>query len=179
MIKEHVENGYSDQRRGWSDKIIEDFCVPAVRRIGFSECVLMKGSKWKAADLKYGADALLTTDKGADKWCAFRVRGSSFFEVDGLREVTIRNESLITSGKKLESEKTKADYLFYAVADSDRGHPATGLLRWHLVSLQEALVLYRRGKLYGDEKCNRDGSSSFLIFAVEDLRKFGLIVAEG
>jgi hypothetical protein len=105
---------------------------------------------------------------------ACRVRRYSYFENPVYRDQFTMRRALI-SGYRTELSKVMegwGDYMFYGFANSDQ----TTLQAWRILSLNafrlwmnQQLFKSEKGKMPGEHKDNRDGSTSFTAFNVKDI----------
>ncbi len=169
--------GYSSQRASWSDEAAERLVGPILRRQMNARYIVWlhraEGSV-RRVDTDYGVDALLHTP-GRHIALAVRVRSSSAHK---WHQVTLRDESLQTAGRRLETDKSIARFMFYGWADTDMPTAPTGLLEWYIFRLQQLIDGYQSGRILADDqRRNHDASSTFVCFDIATLKRQSLMVA--
>lgn len=171
-----VRWGFDTDRDKWSRDASQRLVIPVLREsIGAQQVYWMWEESTAWMDMQFGVDALVQTNR-RNVALAIRLRGRSYYDNPRFRDITIRYESLQTLGKALEMQKSIARYLFYGWCDTDRPQRPERLVGWHIVRLQELVDQALRGDLPIVPICNRDGSSKFVAFTVDELIQHRLIL---
>ena len=154
-------NNY-EKSKSWSDK----FIIQIKRSLG--EVFIIEATH--EDDTEFNTDLLMPN---GDR-IACRIRRHTYWE-KYRDQFTIRTER--PSGMKSELEKILegwGDYIFYGFSNPDE----TGLTQWFIGNLDAFRVYLKNymeqneGQLPGIEHNNRDGSSSFRAFNLQDIPNF-------
>ena len=176
-VPDDVVRGFSAGRDQWSRDAMRRFLPEICRDVfGSDHIIYADAAKIDQLDKQYGVDAIVHAPR-RHVALAVRLRSQRYWLSPG--DITIRYDSLQTSGKALEMRKSIAHYLVFGWCNTDFPQPPTGLLDWHVVALQRLMDAYLLGRLQpesGNPRRNRDQSSQLMGFAVADLRRLRLML---
>lgn len=168
MHPNDVVGGYSKTRQKFSDKMAQIAYESYYRDFWHViERVPTKGTFW---DFKCGIDAILNTESDAVISIAERYREHEYRKH---HDLTIRSRSLI-SGRLLEAKHLLAQFYVYGYANEAEDN----FVELYVVNVAKMLDFLAQKKLkYGQERPNKDGSSTLRPIAFNDLYDFGCIMA--